>query len=83
MTKEEIYQRIEEILIEEKGEDLLIRPELAVQEELAEDSVEIMEFVLTLEDEFHIMISDEAIEAFETLADIVDYIEQYKGSSEF
>lgn len=83
MTKEEIYQRIEEILIEEKGEDLLIRPELAVQEELAEDSVEIMELVLTLEDEFHIMISDEAIEAFETLADIVDYIEQYKGSSEF
>ncbi|MBF0787733.1 MULTISPECIES: phosphopantetheine-binding protein [unclassified Streptococcus] len=79
MTKEEIYQRIEEILIEEKGEDLLIRPDLIVQKELAEDSVEIMELVLLLEDEFHITISDEAIEKFETLADIVDYIEQKRA----
>ncbi|MBF0818879.1 phosphopantetheine-binding protein [Streptococcus acidominimus] len=79
MTKEEIYQRIEEILIEEKGEDLLLHPELAVQEELLEDSVEVMELVLTLEDEFHIMISDEAIEGFETLADIVAYIEEQTG----
>ncbi|MBF0779319.1 phosphopantetheine-binding protein [Streptococcus cuniculi] len=79
MTKEEIYQRIEEILIEEKGEGLLLHPELAVQEELLEDSVEVMELVLTLEDEFHIMISDEAIEGFETLADIVAYIEEQTG----
>nr|WP_228063818.1 MULTISPECIES: phosphopantetheine-binding protein [unclassified Streptococcus] len=79
VTKEEIYQRIEEILIEEKGEDLLIRPDLIVQKELAEDSVEIMELVLLLEDEFHITISDEAIEKFETLADIVDYIEQKRA----
>ncbi|MGT2964956.1 phosphopantetheine-binding protein [Streptococcus acidominimus] len=79
MTKEEIYQRIEEILIEEKGDGLLLHPELAVQEELLEDSVEVMELVLTLEDEFHIMISDEAIEGFETLADIVAYIEEQTG----
>lgn len=79
MTKEEIYQRLEEMLIEEKGADLELRPDLAVQEELAEDSVEVMELVLTLEDEFQITIPDEAIEGFETLADIVDYIEQYKG----
>ncbi|MGT2799328.1 phosphopantetheine-binding protein [Streptococcus marmotae] len=76
MTKEEIYQRMEEILIEEKGEGLELRPDLMVTEELAEDSVEVMELVLTLEDEFQITIPDEAIEGFETLADIVDYIEQ-------
>lgn len=76
MTKEEIYQRLEELLIEEKGADLELRPDLAVQEELAEDSVEVMELVLTLEDEFQITIPDEAIEGFETLADIVEYIEK-------
>ncbi|MER0123655.1 phosphopantetheine-binding protein [Streptococcus sp. ZJ93] len=76
MTKEEIYQRMEEILIEEKGEGLELHPDLMVNEELAEDSVEVMELVLSLEDEFQITISDEAIEEFETLADIVDYIEQ-------
>lgn len=79
MTKEDIYQRIEEILIEEKGEDVSICPELAIKDELAEDSVEVMELVLALEDEFQMTISDEAIETFETLADIVDYIEQRQG----
>lgn len=79
MTKEDIYQRIEEILVEEKGEDLPICPELAIKDELAEDSVEVMELVLALEDEFQMTISDEAIETFETLADIVDYIEQRQG----
>ncbi|MGT2716252.1 phosphopantetheine-binding protein [Streptococcus respiraculi] len=76
MTKEEIYQRLEEILIEEKGADLELSPDLVVQKELAEDSVEVMELVLTLEDEFQITIPDEAIEGFETLADIVEYIEK-------
>ncbi|MGT2951405.1 acyl carrier protein [Streptococcus cuniculi] len=79
MTKEEIYQRLEELLVEEKGADLELHPDLAVQEELAEDSVEVMELVLTLEDEFQITIPDEAIEGFETLADIVEYIEKRLG----
>ncbi len=33
-----------------------------------------MEFVLTLEDEFGIDVPDAAIERFETLSDIVDFI---------
>ncbi|WP_269088796.1 phosphopantetheine-binding protein [Streptococcus suis] len=36
--------------------------------------MEIMEFVLTLEDEFGVDVPDAAIERFETLADVVDFI---------
>ncbi|WP_105206302.1 phosphopantetheine-binding protein, partial [Streptococcus suis] len=41
---------------------------------IAADSVEIMEFVLNLEDEFHVDVPDAAIEHFEVLSDIVDFI---------
>lgn len=76
MTKEEIYQRVEELLLEEKGEDFVVRPDMMIANQLAEDSVEVMEFVLSLEDAFHIEISDEAIAEFETLEDVVNYIAQ-------
>lgn len=46
----------------------------ALADNIAADSVEIMEFVLNLEDEFGIDIPDTAIERFETLSDIVDFV---------
>lgn len=75
MTTEQIYKKIQEIVAEQKGEAVEISPDLSIAEQIAEDSVEVMEFVLTLEDEFHIDISDEAIEGFESLADVVFFIE--------
>lgn len=77
MTKEEVYQRVEEIIQEEKGGDFNVRPDLSLND-VAEDSVEIMEFVITLEDEFSVDVPDAAIERFEILSDIVDYIYENK-----
>ncbi|MGT2712216.1 phosphopantetheine-binding protein [Streptococcus oriscaviae] len=77
MTKEEVYQRVEEIIQEEKGGDFSVRPDLSLND-VAEDSVEIMEFVITLEDEFSVDVPDAAIERFEILSDIVDYIYENK-----
>ena len=57
-----------------KGEDFDVQPESTLADNIAADSVEIMEFVLNLEDEFGIDIPDTAIERFETLSDIVDFV---------
>jgi acyl carrier protein len=75
MTKDEIYARIQKILVEQKGEDFLISPDLSLNDEIAEDSVEVMEFVISLEDEFGMDISDHDIENLITLSDIVSYIQ--------
>lgn len=75
MTKDEIYARIQKILVEQKGEDFLISPDLSLNDEIAEDSVEVMEFVISLEDEFGMDISDHDIENLTTLSDIVSYIQ--------
>ncbi|HFI0578418.1 TPA: phosphopantetheine-binding protein [Streptococcus suis] len=74
MTREQVYQRVVAIIQEEKGEDFQVQPELTLADNIAADSVEIMEFVLNLEDDFEVDVPDAAIERFETLADIVDFI---------
>ncbi|HFI0639735.1 TPA: phosphopantetheine-binding protein [Streptococcus suis] len=74
MTREQVYQRIIELVQDEKGDDFIVLPESSLADNIAADSVEIMEFVLTLEDEFGVDVPDAAIERFETLSDIVDFI---------
>ncbi|HEL2575672.1 MULTISPECIES: phosphopantetheine-binding protein [unclassified Streptococcus] len=74
MTREQVYQKIVEMIQEEKGEDFLVQPDSSLTDNIAQDSVEVMEFVLNLEDEFGVDVPDAAIERFETLADIVDFI---------
>ncbi|HEL1587319.1 TPA: acyl carrier protein [Streptococcus suis] len=74
MTREQVYQRVVAIIQEEKGDDFQVQAESSLADNIAADSVEIMEFVLTLEDEFGVDVPDAAIERFETLADIVDFI---------
>lgn len=74
MTKEDIYAKIQEILVEQKGEDFQVSPDLSLNDQIAEDSVEVMEFVISLEDEFGIDIPDKDIENLSTLEEIVSYI---------
>ncbi|WP_029175793.1 phosphopantetheine-binding protein [Streptococcus suis] len=74
MTREQVYQRIIELVQDEKGDDFVVLPESSLADNIAADSVEIMEFVLTLEDEFGVDVPDAAIERFETLSDVVDFI---------
>ncbi|HEL1613445.1 TPA: acyl carrier protein [Streptococcus suis] len=82
MTREQVYQRVVAIIQEEKGDDFQVQAESSLADNIAADSVEIMEFVLTLEDEFGVDVPDAAIERFETLADIVDFIyEEFKKRS--
>ncbi|HEM5123432.1 TPA: acyl carrier protein [Streptococcus suis] len=74
MTREQVYQRVVAIIQEEKGDDFQVQAESSLADNIAADSVEIMEFVLTLEDGFGVDVPDAAIERFETLSDIVDFI---------
>ena len=74
MTTEEIYARIQQILSELKGEDFLVSPDWSLNDQIADDSVEVMEFVISLEDEFGLEIPDQDIENLHTLSEIVSYI---------
>ena len=62
MTQEEIYQKVVAIIQERQGTDFVVTPKLGLKDNLGADSVDLMEFILTLEDEFGIDISDEDID---------------------
>ncbi len=74
MNKEAVYQQIVAIILDSKGSDFEVTPATSLNDSIAEDSVEIMEFVLSLEDAFGIEISDSDIESFRTVEDITNYI---------
>lgn len=76
MTTDSIREKIQEIIRQQKGKEIDLSSNGLILEQMAEDSVEIMEFVLTIEDEFQIEISDDLIESFHTLEDVIKYIEK-------
>ena len=76
MTQEEIYQKVVAIIQERQGTDLVVTPKLGLKDNLGADSVDLMEFILTLEDEFGIDISDEDIDQLKNVSDVVSYVEK-------
>ena len=48
---------------------------LSLKDDLDADSVDLMEFILTLEDEFSIEISDEEIDQLQNVGDVVKIIQ--------
>ena len=62
MTEQQIFDRIVTIIQERQGEDFVVTENLSLKDDLDADSVDLMEFVLTIEDEFGIEIGDEEID---------------------
>lgn len=75
MTEKEIFDRIVTIIQERQGEGFVVTESLSLKDDLDADSVDLMEFILTLEDEFSIEISDEEIDQLQNVGDVVKIIQ--------
>ena len=77
MSKQnEILATIEKFLKDRKGPDFQVSSESDLRKDLQADSVELMEFIINLEDEYQIEIPDKAIDDSNTVGDVADYIEK-------
>lgn len=74
MTEQQIFDRIMTIIQERQGEDFVVTENLSLKDDLDADSVDLMEFVLTIEDEFGIEIDDEEIDNLQSVADVLAII---------
>lgn len=75
MKEKEIFDSIVTIIQERQGEDFVVTESLSLKDDLDADSVDLMEFILTLEDEFNIEISDEEIDQLQSVGDVVKIIQ--------
>ena len=74
MTDHQFFARIVTIIQERQGEDFVVTENLSLKDDLDADSVDLMEFILTIEDEFGIEISDEEIDNLNSVSDVLAII---------
>jgi acyl carrier protein len=75
MSQEEIYQKVKKIVAEQLSVDESeVKPEASFANDLGADSLDTVELVMALEEEFDIEIPDEAAEGIATVQAAVDYI---------
>ena len=81
MSTEEpsIEERLKEIIIKQFGEvEKPVTLETSYVNDLGADSLDIVELVMELEDEFDVSIPDEDAEKIQTVDDTVKYINEHK-----
>jgi len=75
MSQENTFDRVKRIVVEQLSADAeTVTKEASFQEDLGADSLDTVELVMALEEEFDIEIPDEEAEKIKTVQDIVDYI---------
>ncbi|MDY0189664.1 MAG: acyl carrier protein [Desulfuromonas sp.] len=70
-----IEERVKKIVAEQLGvEDEQVTAEASFMDDLGADSLDTVELVMALEEEFDIEISDEDAEKIQTVKDAVEYV---------
>ena len=74
-----VFEKVREILVDQLDVDEApVTMEASIQNDLGADSLDIVDLVMSLEEEFDCEIPDEEIENIKTVGDIVKYIEDHQ-----
>lgn len=74
-----MFERVREVLADQLGlEENEIKPESKLKDDLGADSLDMVELIMAMEEEFDVEIPDEEAQNIRTVADAVNYVEQYE-----
>ena len=74
-----VFDKIKEILAEQLDANIdEMTADTRIGEDLGADSLDVVELLMSIEDEFEVEIPDEEIENLKTVGAVVDYIQDNK-----
>ena len=74
------FEKIRALLAEKLDNDpAKITMERDIMSDFEDDSLDIVDMVMTLEDEFGIEVPDDTIENLRTVGDVVEFVDSHKG----
>lgn len=77
-AKDAIFDKVKAIIVDQLGvEEDEVSSESSFIEDLGADSLDIVELIMALEEEFEIEVPDEDAEKLATVADAVSYIKEH------
>ena len=78
MSSEEVFEKVKETIIEQLGvADTAVTMEASFLDDLGADSLDIVELIMALEEEFDMEIPDADAEKVVTVGDVVEYIKEH------
>ena len=78
MSSEETFNKVKEIIVEQLGvAETAVTMEASFIDDLGADSLDIVELIMALEEEFDTEIPDSDAEKIVTVEDVVDYIKDH------
>lgn len=79
MTVEEVFNKIKVMISEELNvEEEKVTMDAKFKEDLGADSLDAVELIMRVEDEFDITVSDDLVQNLKVVSDIVNYISENK-----
>jgi acyl carrier protein len=78
MSKEDILAKLKPVIAEQLGVDESeVKEDASFTEDLNADSLDLVELIMSLEEQFKLQISDEDAEKITTVGEAVDYIAEH------
>ena len=75
MSKQDILAKLKPVIVEQLGVDEAeVKEDASFTEDLNADSLDLVELIMSLEEQFKLQISDEDAEKITTVGEAVDYI---------
>ncbi len=74
-----VFEKVQDIIVDQLDADKDdVKLDSSIVDDLGADSLDLVDLVMSIEEEFDLEIPDEAVENIKTVGDIVKYVEAHK-----